>query len=85
MRYKKNRFPINAHDLNILRDYSILFDECDRGFLYQIFSKPVVRRPTLFFEIIQRMGNDGFGSDNIKALFQAMEQEQLSRETSDIR
>jgi len=80
---QKNRPHVGAHDLKTLRDYSILFDESDQGFLYQIFSKPEMMRPTLFFEIIQRMGCDGFGSSNINTLFQMMEQEQLNRETAD--
>jgi 4-hydroxyphenylpyruvate dioxygenase len=44
-----------------------------------IFSKPVQSRPTFFFEIIQRIGARGFGSGNIKALFEAIEREQLLR------
>jgi len=40
------------------------------GYLMQIFSKPVQPRPTFFFEIIQRKGARGFGSGNVKALFE---------------
>jgi 4-hydroxyphenylpyruvate dioxygenase len=39
----------------------------------QIFTKPVQDRPTLFFEIIQRMGAKGFGAGNFKALFESIE------------
>jgi len=57
----------------------ILVDRDDEGYLLQIFSKPVVDRPTLFFEIIQRKGARGFGKGNFKALFQAIEREQEKR------
>jgi 4-hydroxyphenylpyruvate dioxygenase len=36
-------------------------------------------RPTLFFEVIQRKGSSGFGNGNIRALFEAIEREQLKR------
>jgi 4-hydroxyphenylpyruvate dioxygenase len=39
----------------------------------------VQSRPTTFFEIIQRLGSQGFGSGNIKALFEAIERDQLAR------
>jgi 4-hydroxyphenylpyruvate dioxygenase len=39
----------------------------------------VQSRPTFFFEVIQRVGARGFGSGNIKALFEAIEREQLLR------
>jgi 4-hydroxyphenylpyruvate dioxygenase len=48
--------------------------------LLQIFTKPVEDRPTLFFEIIQRMGARGFGAGNFKALFESIEREQEKRE-----
>jgi 4-hydroxyphenylpyruvate dioxygenase len=69
---------LNA-DMNTLRDLHILVDRDEWGYLMQIFSKPVQSRPTFFFEIIQRMGARGFGSGNIKALFEAIEREQLLR------
>lgn len=62
-----------------LADLGILVDRDDEGYLLQIFSKPVVDRPTLFFEIIQRKGARGFGKGNFKALFQAIEREQERR------
>ena len=42
---------------------------------------PIVDRPTLFFEIIQRMGAKGFGAGNFKALFESIEREQEKRGT----
>ncbi|WP_124727804.1 4-hydroxyphenylpyruvate dioxygenase [Staphylospora marina] len=62
-----------------LRRLSILVDRDDEGYLLQIFTKPIVDRPTLFFEIIQRKGARGFGEGNFKALFEAIEREQARR------
>lgn len=79
---QKNKFKHCHYDFDNLRDQSILVDKNDSGYLYQAFSKPMNIKPTLFFEIIQRAGCDGFGSNNIKTLFQAVEQEQLKRESN---
>ena len=68
-------------DIIKLRDLSILVDRDEEGYLLQIFTKPVEDRPTLFFEIIQRMGARGFGAGNFKALFEAIENEQKKRGT----
>ena len=46
-----------------------------------IFTKPVLDRPTMFFEIIQRKGAQSFGKGNFKALFEAIEREQDNRGT----
>lgn len=73
-----HQLRLNEHDCQILREHAILFDKNEQGSLYQIFSKPVAGS-SLFFEIIQRIGCSGFGSNNIKALFQAIEQEQWKR------
>ena len=62
-----------------LEELGILVDRDDEGYLLQIFTKPVVERPTLFFEIIQRKGARGFGKGNFKALFEAIEREQDAR------
>jgi 4-hydroxyphenylpyruvate dioxygenase len=59
-----------------LAELGILVDRDDEGYLLQIFTKPVVDRPTLFYEIIQRKGARGFGKGNFKALFEAIEREQ---------
>ncbi|MCO6432554.1 MAG: 4-hydroxyphenylpyruvate dioxygenase [Deltaproteobacteria bacterium] len=66
-------------DLNKLAELGILIDRDDDGYLLQIFTKPVLDRPTLFFEIIQREGSQGFGIGNFKALFEAIEKEQALR------
>ena len=68
-------------DLEPLRDLGILIDRDDEGYLLQIFTKPVLDRPTMFFEIIQRKGAQSFGKGNFKALFEAIEREQEQRGT----
>ncbi|MDR6225023.1 4-hydroxyphenylpyruvate dioxygenase [Desmospora profundinema] len=65
--------------LEDLRKHKILVDRDDEGYLLQIFTRPIVDRPTLFFEIIQRKGARGFGEGNFKALFEAIEREQERR------
>jgi len=62
-----------------LKELGILVDSDDDGRLLQIFSEPVTSRPTMFVEIIERQGARGFGSGNIKALFEAVEREQELR------
>lgn len=68
-------------DLNELKKLGIMIDADEEGYLLQIFTKPVEDRPTLFFEIIQRMGARGFGAGNFKALFESIEREQAKRGT----
>lgn len=65
--------------IDVLEDLGILVDRDDEGYLLQIFTKPVVDRPTLFYEIIQRKGARGFGKGNFKALFESIEREQELR------
>ncbi len=65
--------------IEALRPLSILVDRDDEGYLLQVFTKPIVTRPTLFFEIIQRKGSRGFGEGNFKALFESLEREQARR------
>ena len=57
----------------------ILADRDEDGYLLQIFTKPVQDRPTVFFELIERHGSEGFGKGNFKALFEAIEREQARR------
>lgn len=68
-------------DISTLKELSILVDADEEGYLLQIFTKPIEDRPTLFFEIIQRMGAKGFGAGNFKALFESIEREQANRGT----
>ncbi|MFM1874529.1 MAG: 4-hydroxyphenylpyruvate dioxygenase [Bacteroidota bacterium] len=68
-------------DINELAKLGIMIDADEEGYLLQIFTKPVEDRPTLFYEIIQRMGARGFGAGNFKALFESIEREQELRGT----
>ena len=68
-------------DISVLKQHGILIDRDEEGYLLQLFTKPVVDRPTLFFEIIQRKGAQSFGKGNFKALFEAIEREQEARGT----
>lgn len=62
-----------------LKSRKILVDRDEDGYLLQIFTKPLVDRPTVFFEIIERHGSLGFGKGNFKALFESIEREQDKR------
>ena len=72
---------VMKEDIEELQKLSILVDADEEGYLLQIFTKPVEDRPTLFYEIIQRMGAKGFGAGNFKALFESIEREQAKRGT----
>ncbi len=62
-----------------LQRRGILVDRDDDGYLLQIFTKPAQDRPTVFFELIERHGAQGFGKGNFKALFEAVEHDQAQR------
>ena len=66
-------------DIEKLKALNILIDRDEEGYLLQIFTKPVEDRPTVFYEIIQRMGAKSFGKGNFKALFESIEREQELR------
>ena len=68
-------------DIETIEKLAIMVDADADGYLLQIFTKPIEDRPTLFFEIIQRMGAKGFGAGNFKALFESIEREQQLRGT----
>jgi len=68
--------PIDRMKKNgILIDGEGVVDGGETRILLQIFSKTVIG--PIFFEFIQRKGDDGFGEGNFKALFESIEQEQL--------
>jgi 4-hydroxyphenylpyruvate dioxygenase len=74
------RVPGHRESLDELRKRRILIDgnpERGEGVLLQIFTKNVIG--PIFFEIIQRMGNEGFGEGNFRALFESIEQDQIRR------
>ncbi|MEU2603530.1 4-hydroxyphenylpyruvate dioxygenase [Streptomyces albus] len=66
-------------DIDELRSRGILVDRDEDGYLLQIFTRPLVDRPTFFVELIERHGSQGFGKGNFKALFEAVEREQELR------
>ena len=74
------RVPGHGEDVKRLRENRILLDGAPmdgKGILLQIFTDPVVG--PIFFEIIQRKGNQGFGEGNFQALFESMERDQVKR------
>ena len=76
-----SHMEIMNENIDELEKLAILVDADEDGYLLQIFTKTVEDRPTLFFEIIQRMGAKGFGAGNFKALFESIEREQQNRGT----
>ena len=75
----KSRVGDLDEDINKLKELKILVDRDSDGYLLQLFTKPVQDRPTLFIEIIQRKGCQGFGKGNFMALFESIEKEQQKR------
>ncbi len=75
------RLPGHGQDLARLRRNGVLVDGVQDGgqwkLLLQIFSKPLLG--PIFFEFIERRDNDGFGEGNAKALFEAIERDQIAR------
>ncbi len=74
------RLPGHGHSIEEMRKRRILIDgspETGEGLLLQIFTENMVG--PIFFEIIQRKGNEGFGEGNFKALFESIELDQIKR------
>ena len=72
------RLPGHGENIERLRELKILMDgNPEEGILLQIFSEVVIG--PLFFEIIQRKGNQGFGEGNFQALFESIEFDQQRR------
>lgn len=72
------RVPNHQEDLAALQELNLLIDGGpDQGVLLQIFTETVIG--PIFFEIIQRKGNEGFGEGNFKALFESIEEDQIRR------
>lgn len=75
-----DRIPGHGLDLAPLRANHILVDGApteDQGLLLQIFTENVIG--PIFFELIERRGNQGFGEGNFKALFESIELDQIRR------
>ncbi len=74
------RIPGHGEDLARLKDNKILIDadpETKQRRLLQIFTQNAIG--PIFFEIIQRKGNEGFGEGNFQALFESIERDQMRR------
>jgi 4-hydroxyphenylpyruvate dioxygenase len=74
------RIPGHGEDIAALRKLRILMDGAPtegQGLLLQIFTKDAIG--PIFFELIQRKGNEGFGEGNFKALFESIELDQIRR------
>lgn len=81
LRKKNIQIDENLDDLEALGILCDVEDLSGKGYLLQLFTKPIFDRPSFFFEIIQRKnGSEGFGKGNFKALFEAIERDQLERE-----
>lgn len=78
-RLRNNDFGI-TENIDDLEKNGILCDVEGKGYLLQLFTKPIGDRPTFFYEIIQRRnGASGFGQGNFQALFEAIERDQALR------
>jgi 4-hydroxyphenylpyruvate dioxygenase len=68
----------HSEPISQLKQRSVLIDgNADNGILLQIFTKNAIG--PIFFEIIQRKGNEGFGEGNFQALFESIELDQKRR------
>jgi 4-hydroxyphenylpyruvate dioxygenase len=73
----EQRLPGHGEDLPRLHRDRILIDGDRSGLLLQIFTETMIG--PIFFELIQRKGNDGFGEGNFRALFESIELDQIRR------
>jgi 4-hydroxymandelate synthase len=71
------RFPDRAM-ISGLRTSNVLADRDEWGYLLQLFTRSPYPRNTMFYEFIQRRGARGFGSANIRALYEAVERDRLA-------
>jgi 4-hydroxyphenylpyruvate dioxygenase len=74
------RLPGHGEDLARLKTDGILIDgapTADGGRLLQIFTRTMIG--PIFFEVIQRKGDEGFGEGNFRALFESIEEDQIRR------
>ena len=80
MTQSMKEYPVIMKHWQRLRKDRILIDGAPArgaGLLLQIFTNTVIG--PIFFEIIQRKGNEGFGEGNFQALFEAIERDQMKR------
>ena len=63
----------------------ILVDRDGDGHLFQVFTGPLGDRPTVHLELIERAGSQGFGNENVRALYYAVVREQQARDAEERR
>ena len=75
----EERVPGHNEDVKEMQELQILIDgdASEQGFLLQIFTENAIG--PVFFDIIQRKGNEGFGEGNFQALFESIEADQIRR------
>lgn len=71
------RFGDMRSEIADLQATQVLADRDEWGYLLQLFTRSPHERNTLFYELIQRRGARGFGSANIRALYEAVERDRL--------
>jgi 4-hydroxymandelate synthase len=72
------RLPDITEEIADLRSANVLADRDEWGYLLQIFTRSPYQRNTMFYELVQRRGARGFGGENIKALYEAVERDGLA-------
>ncbi len=83
LRTQHQGLPLSTAELEEIAAQQILVDwhnEASQALLLQTFTQPIFEQPTFFFELIERRREaQGFGEGNFRALFEAIEREQLKR------
>jgi len=83
LRTQHQGLPLSTAELEEIAAQQILVDwhnEASQALLLQTFTQPIFQQPTFFFELIERRREaQGFGEGNFRALFEAIEREQLKR------
>lgn len=82
--YQRKILSLKSEEWQAIKTEQILIDfnnNYPESLLMQIFTQPIFKAPTFFFELIERRKQArGFGEGNFRALFEAMESEQINRE-----
>ncbi|WP_414544380.1 4-hydroxyphenylpyruvate dioxygenase [Nostoc sp. CCY0012] len=82
---QRKQLPLSEAELEAIAQQEILVDwqeNAQKALLLQIFTQPIFGQPTFFFEFIERRYQaQGFGEGNFRALFEAIESEQIKRGT----
>ncbi len=73
-----HRLPGIEEEIAGLCATNVLADRDEWGYLLQLFTRSPYKRNTMFYELVQRRGARGFGSSNIKALYEAVERDELA-------